>query len=123
MLTFETLDEFIISKRSAVLFGVSTLLTAAVTAMLIAMNQHGVNDTNGLPFRLRLPIGIIGMLGTVGTIHIFFGMWTYWARLDRSGKVSRRMWFVILLLGWWFASCLYYYAVYLPQVIRVRETS
>jgi hypothetical protein len=43
-------------------------------------------------------------------------MWIYWVKVDRSGHARKRLWFVVMLAGAWYGSCLYFYFAYLPQV-------
>jgi hypothetical protein len=41
-----------------------------------------------------------------------------WASDRFLGMWAKRMWFIVLLVGFWWGSCLYRYFVYLPQVFR-----
>lgn len=41
---------------------------------------------------------------------------TIWMRLDKSKALRKRIWFVILLIGFEYGSVLYYFCVYRPQV-------
>ncbi|MGB8476676.1 MAG: hypothetical protein WCE61_21550, partial [Candidatus Acidiferrum sp.] len=60
----------------------------------------------------------LGAAGAVGLFYIWFGMWRYWVKLDTSRPRTKRLWFIILLVGFWWASVLYFLAVYLPQGAR-----
>lgn len=71
-----------------------------------------------MSFWTRLPWGILGVLGPIGLLFLWFGMWRYWVRVDDSNLWAKRAWFVVLLVGFWYGSVLYYLFAYLPQVIR-----
>jgi hypothetical protein len=106
-------DEWLITRQAAKLFFLSTLLVLALTPVFL-----GKIDTNTMSFWARLPWGILGILGPIALFFLWFGMWRYWVRIDRSGRWAKRMWFVVLLLGFWWGSCLYCFFAYLPQVSR-----
>ena len=58
------------------------------------------------------------MAGTLALFFLWLGMWRYWARLDCSTRMTKRLWFGVLLFGFWYGSCLYYFLLYRPQVRR-----
>jgi signal transduction histidine kinase len=98
------------------LFFLSALLVIAMTFIF-----SGV-DTNKMTFWQRLPWGILGILIPFGMLFLWLGMWRYWVRIDRSSRWLKRIWFVVLLIGFWWGSVLYYFLAYLPQMIRRRES-
>lgn len=106
-------DEWLITRQAAKLFLVSTFLVIALTPLFL-----GVVDTTRMSFWARLPWGILWTLGPIALFFLWSGMWRYWFRIDRSGLWAKRMWFVVLLVGFWWGSCLYCFFVYLPQVFR-----
>jgi hypothetical protein len=106
-------DDWLITRQAARLFVVSTLLVLALTPVFL-----GKIDTQTMPFWTRLPWGILGILGPIALFFLWFGMWRYWVRIDNSSVWIKRMWFVVLLVGFWWGSCLYCLLVYLPQVLR-----
>jgi hypothetical protein len=60
-------------------------------------------------------------LGAVGAVAIFFlwlGMLRFWIRVDPSNKWTKRLSLVVPVLGFWYGACLYYFAVYLAQMLR-----
>lgn len=77
-------------------------------------------DPKSLSFWLRLPLSILGVLGPIALFFLWFGMWRYWVRIDSSKVYAKRLWFVVLLVGFWYGSCLYYFFVYRPQAIQKR---
>lgn len=71
----------------------------------------------GLSFRIAFTLW--AMLAAVGLFEIWLGMWAYWVRFDSSKPWIRRIWFVVLLLGFLIGSILYFVGVYVPQVRRM----
>jgi len=70
-----------------------------------------------MPLPQRLAWAIVGMVA-ISMAFLWLGMWRYWVRLDNSGVFTKRIWFVILLFGLCYESCLYYFFVYCPQIAR-----
>jgi len=58
--------------------------------------------------------GVLGVAGAIGTFFIWGGMWAYWTRCDSSRRTVKRIWFMVLLLGFWYGAVLYYLFKYLP---------
>ena len=106
-------DEWLATHQAGRLFLVSTFLVLALTPVFL-----GRIDTSTMSFWTRLPWGILGILGPIALFFLWLGMWRYWVRLDNSKVWAKRAWFVILLFGFWWGSCVYCYFVYLPQVFR-----
>jgi len=106
-------DDWLATRRAAWLFLVSTFLVLALTPVLL-----GKFDTKAMSFWARLAWGILGVLGPIALFFLWFGMWRYWARIDNASRWAKRMWFLVLLVGFWWGSCVYCYFVYLPQVFR-----
>ena len=109
-------DDWLTSSKIAKLFFVSSLLVIALTPVF-----SGV-DTSKMTFWHRLPWGLLGIVGPIALFFLWFGMWRYWLRLDNSRVWAKRVWFFILLIGFWWGSVLYYFFVYLPQIIRKTRT-
>ena len=106
------------TQRAVTLFVVSTLLVLALTPVFL-----GQVDPNRLTFWARLPWGILGILGPIALFFLWLGMWRYWVRVDDGAVWTKRIWFVVLLVGFWWGSCLYCFAVYVPQVLRRRRAT
>jgi len=104
-------DEWLTTRQAAKLFFVATLLVLAVTPQAFGW----VNPLK-MPMWERIPWSILSMLGVLALFFLWVGMWRYWARLDYSTLATKRIWFFILLFGFWYGSCLYYYCAYRPQV-------
>lgn len=106
-------DDWLITRQAARLFFVSTILVLALTPVFL-----GRVVTTNMPLWMRVPWGILGIVGPLALFFLWIGMWRYWVRVDDSKAYAKRLWFLILLLGFWYGSCLYCYFVYLPQVMR-----
>lgn len=106
-------DDWLITGQAARLFLLSTVLVLALTPVFL-----GWVDTTKMSFWMRLPWGILGVVGPVAIFFLWFGMWRYWVRLDDSKVAAKRAWFLVLLLGFWWGSCLYYFFVYHPQATQ-----
>jgi len=108
-------DQWLMTRAATRIFFASTLLVLAFTA---SPWFGGSVSLNGMNFWQRLPWGIFGLTVPLAIPCLLFGMWTYWTRLDRARPWVKRAWFVVLLIGLWWGSCLYCLCVYLPQVRR-----
>ncbi len=107
-------DDWLISRLSVRLFFLSSLLVIAMTPVFIGV------DTAKMTFLQRLPWGILGVVGPIGLFFLWLGMWRYWVRLDSSRVWVKRIWFPVLLFGFWWGSVLYFFSIYLPQTLRRR---
>ena len=106
-------DRWIVSRQAGKLFLISALIALAMTPIFF-----GAVDTERMSFWPRLPWALLSIVGPVAVLFLWFGMWRYWFQIDRSARWIKRLWFVILLVGFWWGSCLYCFFVYLPQVFR-----
>jgi hypothetical protein len=109
-------DDWLISRRTNMLFLLSAMLVIALTPVFRGL------DTTKMTFWQRLPWGMWGILGPIGLFFLWFGMWQYWVRIDRSSAWSKRTWFFVLLIGFWWGSVLYYFFAYLPHMMRKTRT-
>ena len=105
-------DEWLVTRQAALLFLLSTFLVLGLIPLFL-----GVVDTTTMAFWARLPWGILWTLGPIALFFLWFGMWRYWVRIDHSSTRTKRMWFVILLVGFWWGSCLYCLFLYLLEVM------
>jgi hypothetical protein len=106
-------DDWLVSGQAAKLFFASTLLTVPFTPIFLGMLTISKMSSVG-----KLMWNVVGIAGTVAVFFLWLGMWRFWVRLDGSNGITKRVWFLVLLLGFWYGACLYYYFVYLPQVLR-----
>jgi uncharacterized BrkB/YihY/UPF0761 family membrane protein len=65
-------------------------------------------------------LAIGGAAIAVSAFFLWGGMWKYWIVCDSSSQLSRRVWFVVLIIGLWYGAVLYYLFVYLPDVQKSK---
>jgi membrane protease YdiL (CAAX protease family) len=106
-------DEWLLSRQAAKLFILAGLLVLAVTPAFL-----GLMDTANMSAPTKLTWDVLGVVGSLGLFFLWFGMWRYWVKLDTSRRWPKRIWFFVLLVGFWWGSCVYCCFVYLPQVFR-----
>jgi hypothetical protein len=105
-------DDWIVSRQAVRLFLVSVPFILALTPFLF-----GWVNVSRMTIWMQIAVGVVGVMGPIASFFLWLGMWRYWMRLDRSKALTKRMWFVILLIGFEYGSVLYYFCVYPPQVI------
>jgi len=110
-------DDWLVTRRAVWLFGLSAVLLFVPT-LAVERNLR----VEEMPLHVRLPLGLAILLGLLGLFFLWCGMWRFWIRIDRSPKWLKYLSFVILLVGFWYGACAYYFLFYLPQVLR-KETS
>jgi hypothetical protein len=111
-------DEWLITRQAAKLFFTSAILVLASVPVVLGWKI----DIEKMSFWPRVPFAIYFVLLPIAIFFLWFGMWRYWVRIDHASRRDRRMWFVILLVGFWWGSCLYCLFVYLPQTFnRARD--
>jgi hypothetical protein len=110
-----TSDEWLVGRTARVLFGIAAAIILLMTPVWLGWatpRQAGLLSTI-----------FWSLAGASAALAIFFlwgGMWTCWMRCDPSGRVARRMYFLLLLGGIWYGPILYYLLVYLRKVPRQR---
>jgi hypothetical protein len=108
-------EQRLVSRRYVVLFAVGQLC-AFVT--LWGMRAGIVIERE--VWWKRYPLALAAVIGICGILLTCIGMWWFWARYDDSGKWAKRIWFAVLLVGFWGGTVLYYFCVYAPQVLSGR---
>jgi len=106
-------DDWLVSRRASRFFFISAICVIALIPVFA-----GAVDSTKMSFLHRVPWAILGIVGPVAIFVLWLGMWAYWVRLDDSSHWAKRAWFLVLLLGFWYGSVLYYFFAYLPQVTR-----
>jgi uncharacterized membrane protein len=106
-------DNWLRSRQAVRWFLAAVVLVLAITPIWL-----GSTDPARMPFAIRVPLTLVVMAGTLALFFLWLGMWRYWARLDCSTRMTKRLWFGVLLFGFWYGSCLYYFLLYRPQVRR-----
>jgi hypothetical protein len=110
---FRVFRDNLVTKSYLLIFLVSSVLFLLTIAML----EVSI-DPLRMPVWYRIPFTLLGMLGVVGCVALWLGMWSYWLRFDCSKAFVKRLWFLILVIGFSFGSVLYFFFVYIPQVTR-----
>jgi hypothetical protein len=108
-------DDWLLSPLTVKLFFFSALCVLALVPAVMRADEAHV-----APW-IRTSLTALGFLVPIGVLFLFIGMWWYWVRLDKSRAWQKKVWFVILLFGFWWGSFLYYFIVYLPQVLRTKK--
>jgi hypothetical protein len=61
---------------------------------------------------LRIFLGTIGAIGTLGGMLLSKIMWTFWRQCDTSSRASKRLWFSIMFFVPLFGCAAYYFVIY-----------
>jgi hypothetical protein len=107
-------EGWLVKPIAARLFLVSTILLLAGTPLLFGRVE-------GKSLVAQILWGSLGVIGGPAVLFLWSGMWCYWSRLDGSAIRAKRFWFVVLLVGFWYGSALYFYCVYWPRIRRAGE--
>ena|ERR1700674_2490724 len=111
------MDRLLVSRGGMRFFLVGIVCVIAITILLFLSPP----DSSKMPLSNRLLWGIFGIIAPVTILGLFFGMWRYWVKFDDSGKWLKRTSFVLLLVGFWWGSAVYYFIVYLPQFYQRQK--
>jgi hypothetical protein len=109
-------DNWLLTSQAAKLLLASTILVLGMTPIF-----QGKVDLAGMSLWMRVFWTLFGMLGTLALFVLWLGMWRYWAMCNKSRSPEQWLWFLVMLIGVWYGSCLYCYFVYLPQIVRQRK--
>jgi hypothetical protein len=63
-------------------------------------------------------ISIAGAAAAFGSFVLVVGMWSFWITSDASPPWSRRLWFLVLLVGLHYGALSYFAGVYIPRMYR-----
>jgi drug/metabolite transporter (DMT)-like permease len=108
-------DKWLMSKIASVLFAISSIVIAGMTAVLGSDVQ--IQNTGAFSAFFW---AVAGSLCGVSIFFLWGGMWRYWMLGKPSNRIARRIWFALLVVGVWYGALLYYALVYMPA-IRKRE--
>ncbi len=70
---------------------------------------------------LQYTVATTGAVGAAGTLLLYFSMWYFLIRVDRSSKWGKRASFLLLLVGLIYGGLIYYLLVYLRQVASIKR--
>ncbi len=102
-------NAWLVSRTALILFAVASVLVVAIAPVLWGYVNFLETPGFGKPL-----LGGGGSRRRVEHVFHLGGMWAYWTRCDSSRRAVKRIWFVILLVGFWYGSVLYYLFKYLP---------
>lgn len=88
-------DRWLISRQAAWVFFGCTICVGFATPILLGSDPSRIYSWMG---SLR---DLVGGLSAIGTLFLWLGMWRYWVRVDNGGKWMKRLWFLVLLVGFW----------------------
>ena len=95
-------NEWLVSKTASILFAISCFLIVVVTPIWFGIVR--VPDTT---LWGNVLVGVLGIAGTLSVFFLWAGMWHYWLRVDASTLMVKRLWFLLLLVGFWYGAILY----------------
>jgi hypothetical protein len=122
-------SEWFYSRSAVFLFSTSAglvLLTLALgwslefvpASITLAVTQQASNPS----LAIQLGFALVGVLLTAAYAFVLLGMFRFWTAYDRSSPMTRKIWFVIMIAGFFvgisLGTALYCLAVYLPQVLK-----
>ena len=105
-------DQWLISKAAVRIFAIAASLAVVVPA-LVYLDM--VRDTGALS---QVFWATAGVLTALSIFFLWSGMWRFWNKFDQSSRVARRIWFLVVLFGFWYGTVLYFIFVYLRQSSR-----
>lgn len=108
-------NSWLVSKSASALFAAAGFVIVAMTWVVFS---DTINHPSGPVANVILGVG--GVLGALGAVFLWGGMWRYWIECDSSTVAARRFWFVVLAAGLWYGAMLYYATVYLPATRQSR---
>ena len=114
------LDNNLHARLTAVLFAMAATIVVVLVGLAEFLPNTFANASNYSTFG-EIAFTAAMMLFAISNLAIVVGMFRFWVACDKSSKVARRIWFVIMLVGLirlGLGAALYCFAVYLPQVLK-----
>lgn len=105
-----TSNAWLVSRAASTLFAMASVLVVAITPVSLGYVSVPENPN----FWQNVIWGVGGVAGVLSRFFIWGGMWAYWTRCDSSRRTVKRIWFMVLLFGFWYGAVLYYLFKYLP---------
>jgi hypothetical protein len=109
-------ERWIATRQACLLFFVASLFVIALTPVFFGFVEPSTSGVANVFW------GVVGVVGAFSIFFLWIGMWRYWARVDASAKSAKRFWFLVMLAGFWYGSCLYCWCLYLPRVMHLYTT-
>ena len=104
----------------ALFYSSGKALFLSATCVIALTLEFNLDTSRAAPWQNTL-WDILGIVEALGILFLWLGMWRYWSRVDDSKHSAKRLWFLVLLIGFWWGSVLYYFLSYLPQMVRRRK--
>lgn len=120
------MSQWFLSNSSSKLFYYSSLIVVFVGIFLLFMSTPWFNHIDSLPrgdVTLRILGGILGLLGSLAGIIIWFGMAIFCIYNDRSSLGAKILWFILFFCTASFGSVAYFFKVYKKQVSPATSSS
>jgi hypothetical protein len=116
-------DDWFHSKTAIAVFAIA----ATIAVLGFAFGELGPRQVN-IPNSLtaQIAVSLVAVMWALSSLVMVVGMFRYWARLDRSSRMVRRIWFAVMILGLaglGFGCAVYCMAIYLPQTLRTLAAS
>lgn len=111
-------SRILFTRSAAILLGVAAILSVGVLILMhVDLNLEKLGPTQ------NLLLSIAGAAGAIGFFALLMCMGVFWLRCDRSSKLVKTVWFVLLAVGFYYgAQVAYYVVVYLPAVVRKHRS-
>lgn len=112
-------NEWFYTRTAVLVFGTAAFLVclmiggAEVFPRLLSWDAHTTAQQIGY--------ALLGVCFGLSNGLVLFGMFRFWVASDKSSRVARRIWFVVMIVGMLrigLGAALYCFAVYLPQVFK-----
>lgn len=104
-------DDWLVSPRAVKAFLLAALLVLGTIPIFL-----GWIDPAKVPSWQRPLWGIEGVFGALSIFFLWISMWRYWIRLDNSSRSEKLISFMLLLVGMFYGSVIYYFFVYRSQI-------
>jgi hypothetical protein len=106
---------WLVARPTAITFGLSSFII--IIGSIVLFRGLGLESKDRV---IQVLLAIGGAAIAVSAFFLWGGMWKYWIVCDSSSQLSRRVWFVVLIIGLWYGAVLYYLFVYLPDVQKSK---
>ena len=76
-----------------------------------------------LPYPISIAVVSWGVYTGVASVALWFLMWAYWGMFDKSSKLARAGWFVVLLFGMHFGALAYLTYIWSRGFLRIESAN
>jgi hypothetical protein len=113
-------DDWFYTKLAAFLFATS----ATIVVIVVALDEflHGAfGNPSSYSTSEEVTYTTVLMLWAISNLIIIVGMFRFWVACDKSRPITRRIWFVIMVVGFvrlGVGAAVYCFVVYLPRITK-----